>query len=49
MDTHDQKNRLEVEKLIEEVIHLRKKNMWFEIITTIAILSAGIAIAKVFL
>ncbi len=49
MNTEDTKKRLEVEKLIEEVINLRKKNMWFEILTTIAILSAGIAIAKILL
>ncbi len=49
MNTEDTKKQLEVEKLIEEVINLRKRNMWFEILTTVAILTVRIAIAKIFL
>ena len=38
----------EVEKLVEEGIHYRKKNRWFGLTLGIAIFAAGIAFAKLF-
>jgi len=49
MNIEEKKNILEVDKLIEEIIHIRKKNSWFEIITTVGLLTAGMAIYKYFI
>lgn len=49
MDIKEQKSHLEVDKMIEEIIHLRKKNSWFEIMTAVGLVTAGMAIYKYFL
>lgn len=56
MTTSTDKDLLDIEKIrseitrnIEEGIHLRKKNRWFEVSLALAVFALGIAFAKLFL
>ncbi len=49
MNAEEKRNILEVDKLIEEIISLRKKNTYFEIGVILAAVAVGIGFAKLIL